>query len=1095
MNLFVEVEAIWGLPSGTLIHDPTSVKDKSQLKNIFYGGIIWDKNNQKQWNERYSSANNLDAILMRSYLGTDALSGALHVWFASKDIATKENYLVYTEGDGQHQIGFSHSGGTQTLYKKIESGAVQVDYAVFASPALLTQEGVDNLVTSGKIKKAVIVQSPKDILNQLKVRLEREHLFVTYDPITGFPIYTKVSPAATVIEAPMNLDWFTKALPYDMSNLLADNNINSSIVPEIKELWIGGASRSEQRLFEDKDFDRDGNSDVITITEGFQDINDPLYSTKVHSKLLEILEKMYQNRKHPFDGTIEKLQKNEYPDSQTSRFDSEITQARDPNIKYGPEGNVLPGQKLDYKVEYENEGEGIAFGVYFTDTLDEDLDDSTLEIGPVISTKDGSVIAPAGAYNPSTRTITWLVGEVGPGEGGYANLSVNVRSNAQPGTEIINFATVYFPSVPETTRTNGIVSTVPNLFPTNPIPVDGVTGVPVTTALSWTEGYGATSYDLYLWKLGEPKPGTPTVSDLVDTTYQPVSALDYETTYQWQVIAKSATGGTEGEIWSFTTLTAYEEWIGNYPDIPPEQRDPEDDPDGDGLTNEDEFVTGTNPTNPDTDGDGFSDGYEVSLGTDPLDPSSKPVGTLAISSTPSGAKIYLDGNYGYLGRYYGNTDATLTDIPAGKRVLRLTLAGYESSYHLVEITSGATTELSVTLAEGVVPQYTTGDTLKNTSGAELYPYSNAVAPFVVDWNMDGKKDILISDDVGEVHYYENSGTDESPQFGTGVTVLSGLGPNIAVFVVDWNNDCKKDLLIGRGAGDVIVYENTGTDSAPVFGSGTGVVNVGNFAIPWTVDWNNDNKKDLLVGDGNGYLNLFLNSGTDLSPAFGASTQVMANGAPLSVGAYAAPCVLDWDADGKKDLLIGCQTGEIYLYLNTGTDESPNFTTGSPIQAGDADLLVGENCIPFVLDWNNDNLKDLVIGNKDGLVYLFLGEPGVKDPLAGLTVVDAYVQKSTANTRFDRITGVFSLDQIIKNISGKTLLAPFIVVVTGISSPDVTIVTVDGETLDGKPYWDYSSLLVNGKLLPGQSVTKRIAFNNPKGVRFTYTTQVFSKVGE
>jgi uncharacterized repeat protein (TIGR01451 family) len=144
----------------------------------------------------------------------------------------------------------------------------------------------------------------------------------------------------------------------------------------------------------------------------------------------------------------------------TNSATSVLDFARDPNIKYGPEGFVLPGQKLNYTVEFENEGEGIAFGVYFTDTLDEDLDVTTLEIGPVISTIDGSVIAPSGTYNPSTRTITWLVGEVGSREGGYTNLSVNVRSDAEERTEIINYATVYFPSVPEATRTNGIVSVV-----------------------------------------------------------------------------------------------------------------------------------------------------------------------------------------------------------------------------------------------------------------------------------------------------------------------------------------------------------------------------------------------------------------------------------------------------------------------------------------------------------------------------------------------------------------------------------------------------------------------------------------------------------
>ena len=136
----------------------------------------------------------------------------------------------------------------------------------------------------------------------------------------------------------------------------------------------------------------------------------------------------------------------------------------DPNIKYGPAGAVSAGQKLDYTVEFENEGEGIAFGVYFTDILDEDLDDSTLAIGPVKDVKTDAVIGEPGLYYPNTRTITWFTGnggEVGSKEGGYADVSVNVRSDAPRGTEIINYGTVYFPSVPEATRTNAIVSIIP----------------------------------------------------------------------------------------------------------------------------------------------------------------------------------------------------------------------------------------------------------------------------------------------------------------------------------------------------------------------------------------------------------------------------------------------------------------------------------------------------------------------------------------------------------------------------------------------------------------------------------------------------------
>jgi YD repeat-containing protein len=48
------------------------------------------------------------------------------------------------------------------------------------------------------------------------------------------------------------------------------------------------------------------------------------------------------------------------------------------------------------------------------------------------------------------------------------------------------------------------------------------------------------------------------------------------------------------------------------------------DSDGDGLTDAQELLIGTDPFNPDTDGDGYPDGLEVALGSDPLDPHSVP---------------------------------------------------------------------------------------------------------------------------------------------------------------------------------------------------------------------------------------------------------------------------------------------------------------------------------------------------------------------------------------------------------------------------------------------------------------------------------------
>jgi uncharacterized repeat protein (TIGR01451 family) len=256
--------------------------------------------------------------------------------------------------------------------------------------------------------------------------------------------------------------------------------------------------------------------------------------------------------------------------------------ARDPNIKFGPEGHVLAGQTLDYRIEYENVGEGIAFGVYFIDTLDEDLDASSLTIGPVYSTVDNSQIAPAGRYNPGTRTITWLPGEVGSHEGGYSNISVKVRRDAPDDTEIINYGIVYFPSVPEETRTNAIVSVVginhPPSIPANPTPSNNDTNVTNTTSLLWTTNdpdSDTLRYDVYF---GNTTPLPILERDTFSTIANPGNLAE-ATTYSWQVIARDPDGAeTPGPVWIFSTKSAQPSVI-PLPGI----TNPPTDPDGDGL--------------------------------------------------------------------------------------------------------------------------------------------------------------------------------------------------------------------------------------------------------------------------------------------------------------------------------------------------------------------------------------------------------------------------------------------------------------------------------------------------------------------------------
>lgn len=62
--------------------------------------------------------------------------------------------------------------------------------------------------------------------------------------------------------------------------------------------------------------------------------------------------------------------------------------------------------------------------------------------------------------------------------------------------------------------------------------------------------------------------------------------------------------------------------------------------------------------------------------------------------------------------------------------------------------------------------------------------------------------------------------------------------------------------------------------------------------------------------------------------------------PLEVDRYPIPCVVDWNNDGAKDLLVGQYIdGWIWLFLNQGTDLNPVFDGGSLIESGGQPISV------------------------------------------------------------------------------------------------------------------------------------------------------------
>jgi hypothetical protein len=181
-----------------------------------------------------------------------------------------------------------------------------------------------------------------------------------------------------------------------------------------------------------------------------------------------------------------------------------------------------------------------------------------------------------------------------------------------------------------------------------------------------------------------------------------------------------------------------------------------------------------------------------------------------------------------------------------------------------------------------------------------------------------------------------------------------------------------DLLSGDSRGQIWIFQNSGSEQEPVLAQGTHLQIEGKtlmrgshpFANSYSkihlADWNLDGLADLLIGYSEGCFYLFLNKGSKAKPDFGAPKKILPEGGTFP--SRPSPTLVDWDGDGKRDLLVGCSEGKVYFYPNIGKNKAPRFKEGQPLEAGGKPLHKGYRTAISVCDWNNDGVKDLVVGN-------------------------------------------------------------------------------------------------------------------------------------
>lgn len=320
-----------------------------------------------------------------------------------------------------------------------------------------------------------------------------------------------------------------------------------------------------------------------------------------------------------------------------------------------------------------------------------------------------------------------------------------------------------------------------------------------------------------------------------------------------------------------------------------------------------------------------------------------------------------------------------------KRIMTMIAA---VSILIISPSNGLSGELSLVLGPEELVQ-------ENGVDIDVGTYS---VPSYVDWDNDDVNDLVVGTGSGYVHVYLNVGTKSNPQFSSyfrtqsnGADLYCPPSGCMGCFprVVYWDADARKDLLVGEALGYIKIFLNTGTDSDPNFDGGTLLqvgeigskvnIGVGTRATSTVVDWNSDGKKDMVIGAYDGRIHLFINEGTDTEQNFIVQTYAQEDGSNLDVlSDRSSPAVLDLDDDGKKDLLAGNTNGQLLFYSNVGTDVNPSFSGYSLVEANDVVIDAGSRSRPFVCDWTGDNYLDVLIGSNDGMVHLYQGLPFLGD---------------------------------------------------------------------------------------------------------------------
>lgn len=342
------------------------------------------------------------------------------------------------------------------------------------------------------------------------------------------------------------------------------------------------------------------------------------------------------------------------------------------------------------------------------------------------------------------------------------------------------------------------------------------------------------------------------------------------------------------------------------------------------------------------------------------------------------------------------------------------------------------------------------DTLWSSNGHALNMPTFPGA-FWLDVDQDGDNDLLFSphlqhsENYKSIAYYKNIGNNSAPNFVFQsdtflVQNMIDMGEASYPVLYDFNKDGKLDLFVGSDGfyqsngtlkSRVSYYMNTSSGSTKSFTlQNSDFLNIDALNIKGTAlsmgDLDNDGKDELIVGMTDGTILLYNNTAASSSvqPVWvQAGTKLQTNtGADIDAGFYAAPFIYDIDSDGKADLLIGNQAGDLIYYKNVGTGSGIKlqFKTNN---LGGVKLQEQGNVYtystPFIGKIDNTGNKYLLLGSLSGLIYRYQGfqNGNVTTPY---TMIDSGYSQLYGGTRSVPTVGDIDADGKYEMFLGNTL---------------------------------------------------------------------------